>query len=273
MVLPKRLTELKSRLDRTLILWIEHARTSLGIRRGLHAPNAYFKELTAERLARALSPRGEGLKKYRVTFDDGGPKQIIRCSRERCYADLMGPDHLHRLERVAQLIRPGSRILEITTPPMLTGYTADYLARMVGDSGAVVSLLADEEGAKFAPRRYVRPNLSIEPLTGSVQEALAGETDNSFHAIVHLGLPEDARNRDALMREMLRVLIPGGWMLAGVRLTNDPTDEAIQNLRAHLASVGQIIPGAGGASGPLLDVVLSKAVADMGSGGATEGVA
>ena len=112
----------------------------------------------------------------------------------------MGPEHLHRLERVARLIRPGSRILEIATPPMLTGYTADWLARMVGDSGAVVGLIADEEGARFAPRRYARPNLSIEPLTGSVPHALAGETDGAFDGVVHLGLPATAAAREVMIR-------------------------------------------------------------------------
>lgn len=265
-----RLAEARSRAVRTVILWVEHARAALGIRRGVHAPEGgvYYKELSAQRLGRALSTRGDGFKKYRITFDDagkgrGGSKQIVRCTRDRCYADLMGPEHLHRLERVAPLIRPGSRILEIATPPMLTGYTADWLARMVGESGAVVSLIADEEGAAFAPRRYARPNLSIEPLTGTVPEALAGEIDNAFDAIIHLALPVDPGPRDILMREMLRVLAPGGWMLAGVRLTDDPSDAAMQNLRAHLSAMGADLGGSNtlgpGADAPhLVDVVLTK---------------
>ena len=258
----RRLIDLRSRIRRTIALWIENARASLGIRRGLRSPGgiAYYKELSAERLARALSPRGQhgGIKRYRVTFDDGGPKAMIRCARDRCYADLMGPEHLHRLERIAPLIRPGARILEIATPPMTTGYTADWLAAMVGVSGAVVSLIADEEGAKFAPRRYARPNLSIEPLPGSVTDALAGELDNAFHAIVHLGLPEDQRARDTLMKEMLRVLAPGGWMLAGVRLTDDPSDEAIQNLRAHLAGLDALVHDTATHPNRTIDAVIGK---------------
>jgi protein-L-isoaspartate O-methyltransferase len=257
-----RISEVHSRAQRMGILWVEQARTALGIRRGVHAPDhsAYFKELSAERLARALSPRGQGLKHYRVTFADGGPKQYIRCARERCYADLMGAEHLSRLERIASIIRPGSRLLEIASAPMLTGYTADYLARMVGESGSVVTLIPDEEGARFAERRYARANLSIEHLDGPacVEQALAGETNNAFHAIVHLGIPDDPPARDALMRELLRVLAPGGWMLAGVRLTNNPKDEAIQSLRAHLMSIGHTISD-DAPNSQLMDVLLQKA--------------
>ena len=260
-----RFRESRSRASRQFVLWVEHLRSSLGIRRGHHSPRCYYKELTAERLARALATRAGslGFKDYRVTFSDGS-KLLARCTRARCYADLMGPESLHRYQRIATILRPGSRVLDVPTPPMTTGYTGDWLARMVGDSGSVVTLIPDEQGACFAERRYEQPNLSIEHVpTDTIAHALAGETDGAFHAVVHLGLPTDAPRRDALMKELWRVLAPGGWMLAGVLLTDDPNDEAIQSLRRHLAGMGQVIEPAEGNAAPVLDVLLRKQVAEI----------
>ena len=240
----------------------------------MRAGDVYFKELRAERLARALAARSgaPGHKDYRVTFADGS-KQIVRCTRERCYADVMGPEGLHRYSRIAPILRPGARVLEICSPPMMTGYTGAWLARAVGESGAVVSIIADEQGASFAARRYTPDgpaalkNLSIEHVPGPAQHALAGETSDAFHAIVHLGLPNEPAKRDELMRELWRVLAPGGWMLAGVHITDDPADGAMQALRRHLASMGEVMEPAGASHSPsptgsVLDVLLRKQVSE-----------
>jgi SAM-dependent methyltransferase len=260
--LRRRVAELKSRLDRSIVLWIEQARAGLGIRRGVHHGNAYYKELSAQRLARALSPppRGRGAKDYRVTFRDGS-KQFIRCTRERCYADLMGPEHLFRLERVLGgngVLRPGSRVLEIATPPMLTGYTAAWLARTTGESGAVVSLIGDEEGARFAAMRYAAVNLSIERMAGALGDALAGETDGAFDGIVHLDLPMEPEPRSRVTRELWRVLRPGGWMLVGLRIGPGATDEVMREIVAGMAKMGAEIDPAALRPGMVLDVLLGK---------------
>jgi hypothetical protein len=269
-----RLRDIRSRAARQITLWFEQVRSSLGIRRGLHAGPCYYKELTSERLGRALAARRSGakgtpgFKDYRVTFA-GGSKMIIRCTRERCYADLMGDEGLYRYARIGEILRPGSRVLEIASQPMTTGYTGAWLAQMAGDSGAVVSLMPDEQGARFASRRYPAPNLSLEHVppgddhgAAAIAQTLAGETDGAFHAVVHLGLPAEPRHRDQLMRELWRVLAPGGWMLAGVRLTDDPADEAVQSLRRHLASMGQVVESTDGGAGTVLDVLLRKQHAD-----------
>ena len=54
-----------SRAGRAVALWAEQARAALGIRRGVHAPEGgvYYKELSAEPLARALSSTADGVKK------------------------------------------------------------------------------------------------------------------------------------------------------------------------------------------------------------------
>ncbi len=276
-----RFSATRTRAVHQLALWIEHARSSLGIRRGRHIGTCYFKELTAQRLGRALAARrgggsggtragggAPGFKDFRVTFADG-TKMVIRCTRQRCYADLMGDDGLHRYARVGHMLRPGSRILEICSAPLTTGYTGAWLARMTGESGGVVSIIPDEQGARFAAQRYDFRNLSIEPIdaaddhgAAAIAQALAGETGGAFHAVIHLGLPTQPRHRDALMRELWRVLAPGGWMLAGVKLTDDPADEAVQSLRRHLAGMGQVIepspPEANADASPVLDVLLRK---------------
>jgi protein-L-isoaspartate O-methyltransferase len=270
-----RLREARTRTIHQIALWLEHARSSLGIRRGLHANTCYFKELTSERLSRALAARRSGgdgtpgFKDYRVTFGDGS-KMVIRCTRQRCYADLMGDDGLHRYARVGHILRPGSRVLEVCSEPMTTGYTGAWLAHMTGESGAVVSIIPDEQGARFAARRYELPNLSVEPITpgddhgaAAIAQTLAGETNGAFHAIVHLGLPTEPRHRDALMRELWRVLAPGGWMLAGVRLSDDPADEAVQSLRRHLAGLGQILDPSDSGASPILDVLLRKHASEI----------
>ncbi len=262
----------RSRSFHQIALWLESIRSSLGIRRGLHAGPCYYKELTSERLGRALAARratpdgqtGNGFKDYRITFADGS-KMIIRCTRDRCYADVMGDIGLHRYARIQSILRPGSRILEICSAPMTTGYTAAWLAHMTGDSGAVVSLTPDEQSARFAARRYDAPNLSIEHIApaddhgaAAIAQTLAGETAGAFHAIVHLGLPAEPQHRDPLMRELWRVLAPGGWLLAGIRLTDDPSDDAIQSLRRHMAAMGQVISSSDASAGPVLDVLLRK---------------
>lgn len=264
----------RTRCSNQIALWLESIRSSLGIRRGLHTGTCYYKELTSERLGRALAARrttpdgatGNGFKDYRVTFESGS-KMVIRCTRDRCYADLMGAVGLHRYARIQSILRPGSRVLEICTAPMTTGYTAAWLAHMTGDSGAVVSITPDEQGARFAARRYDAPNLSIEHIipaddfgTAAIAQTLAGETSGAFHAIVHLGLPAEPRHRDPLMRELWRVLAPGGWLLAGIKLTDDPGDDAIQSLRRHLAGMGEVIEPIDAAPSAVLDVLLRKQV-------------
>ncbi len=198
-----------SRLSRQLKRWTHRVRSALGIRRGLKVRGAYFKELSAESLQRALSRKGRGWKDYRVTFPDGS-KQIIRCSAQRIFDDLMGPLGYDagqgQLVSLLDIIRPGSRLLIIQAG---TGAAAAWLGAAVGTSGAVVALEEDEQSVKFATRRYPRHHISFE--RGSVEQ-LAGEIDASFDGAVILR-PLDAATRDAALLEIWRVVVPGGWTL------------------------------------------------------------
>ncbi|MBY0313201.1 MAG: class I SAM-dependent methyltransferase [Phycisphaerales bacterium] len=225
-----------ARLLRLATLWFEQCRAAAGLRRGITlgdwSGSAYYKELSAERLARALSPRGRGHKDYRVTFPDSS-KLVIQCSRERLYADLVGPEGLARYVVLKDVLRTGMRVLEIAAPPMHTGHTAAWLTRAValagsgaggdGESattgvGGVVSINPDEQAVRFAVKRYPLPNLSIEYEPHSPADALVGETDGAFDAVVWLGLPtgpDHHAGRVAMLSECWRVLAQGGWLLAG----------------------------------------------------------
>lgn len=220
---------------RLATLWFEQCRAAAGVRRGITlgdwSGSAYYKELSAERLARALSPRGRGHKDYRVTFPDGS-KLVIQCSRDRLYADLVGPEGLARYLVLKDVLRTGMRVLEIAAPPMHTGHTAAWLTRAVALSGGgraasptgttgvggVVSINPDEQAVRFAVKRYPLPNLSIEHEPHSPADALVGETDGAFDAVVWLGLPAGTDNhagRVAILNECWRVLAKGGWLLTG----------------------------------------------------------
>jgi len=241
--------------------WLEHARSALRIRRGFRGEGVYYKELSAEPLTEALAAKGAGRKDYRATFADGS-KMFLRCSHSRCYPDLMGPRGIERYIRVASILRPGSRVLEVAADPMTTGYGGAWLARMVGPSGAVVSVIEDEEGAKFAPRRYALDNLSFE--RGPLSDALAGETDGSFDAVICLGLPADPAARSARLREVWRVLAPGGWLLAGFR----PWDQGVESatmLETDLGSLGRIVEPAEASETPA-DVLARKAGSEADQG-------
>jgi SAM-dependent methyltransferase len=198
-----------SRALRQVRRWSHKLQSALGIRRGVKVRGAYFKELTAESLQRALSKKGRGWKDYRVTFPDGA-KLVIRCSPQRIFDDLMGPLGFDAgqgiLAPLLEIIRPGSRLLLVNAG---TGAAGAWLGAAVGSSGAVVALEQDEQSVTFAAKRYPRPNVSYE--RGSVEE-LTGETDASFEGAVVIR-PIEAGIVDAALTEIWRVVAPGGWLL------------------------------------------------------------
>lgn len=269
---------------RLATLWVEQCRAAAGIRRGMTlgdwSGNAYYKELSAERLARALSPRGRGHKDYRVTFADG-TKLVIQCSRDRLYADLLGPEGLSRYLVLKEFLRPGMRVLEIAAPPMHTGHTAAWLTRAValaGSSGpgsatgvgGVVSINPDEQAVRFAIKRYPLANLSIEHEPHSPIDALVGETNGAFDAVVWLGLPsgkDRQAERIGMLTECWRVLGKGGWLLAGSS-PGEPDEhlDALQEDIRTLANAVIVQPSSSTGSAqdpprprPLGDVLAQKA--------------
>ena len=199
-----------SRASRQFRRWMHRVQSALGMRRGVKVRGAYFKELSAESLQRALSRKGRGWKDYRVTFPDGS-KMVIRASARRVYDDVMGPLGFDAgqglLAPLLEIIRPGSRFLLINSG---TGAAGAWLGAAVGTSGAVVALEEDEQSVMFAQKRYARANVSFEH--GALEE-LTGETAGSFEGAAVLR-PLPAELEDRPLTELWRVLAPGGWLLA-----------------------------------------------------------
>lgn len=194
---PDRLKELRQQIR--LLLGLRDSATVEGVR---------YVERSHEPLRRAISTKGRGFKDYEVTFPSG-ERMRIRYTHGRVYADLVGPSALAPYRPADGLIRPGMRLLELDAG---TGFGAAWLAQRVGPAGAVVALEEDGESAHFARRRYTLPNVAIE--RGST-ESLEGEIDGSFDGIVALRVLRDHEQRNPRLKELWRVLTPGGWMLVG----------------------------------------------------------
>lgn len=186
------------------------------IRRGVMVNGFWYKETSAIPLGKALlaPPRGPGFKEYRITYPDG-VKQLVRVSVTDVFADLMGSVGLDQYYKVADLIRPGSRVLEVGAG---TGYRAAWLSSMVGPSGAVVAIGQKRELAEYAQRRYPRPNIAFE--VGSPQ-TLAGETDGAFDTVFVSGVLDLSEESATLAQELWRVLAAGGRMV--VHLASEPS--------------------------------------------------
>lgn len=167
-----------------------------------------YTESGAESLDRALSRRGRGFKEYRVAFPDGS-RMRIRATPRREYADLSGPRLLDALRPADQALRPGMRALVLRGG---TGYVAEWLARLVGPSGAVVSVEPDEEAARFAQRRYRLPNVAYEE---GWLEALRGEADGAFDAVIAVEAAWVGDDPVAIVREGWRLVAEEGWLLVG----------------------------------------------------------
>lgn len=185
----------------------EETRARLGVRRSFRVGNVYYKETSTLPLWRALSPKGGGVKEYRVTYADGS-KQYIHCTPDRVYADAMGAILLPEFHRVASMIRPGQRVVCL---PGGTGYCPAWLGEQVGASGGVVSIEADKESVLYAQKRYAGANIAHEAGTFA---SLRGETDGSFDAAISISHVPQEGDAETL-RELWRVTTPGGWMLVG----------------------------------------------------------
>ncbi len=227
------------------------ARFILGIRRAVWVGQTRYKELGAEPLEHALSRRGSGAKEYRVRFADGR-RMIIAATRTRRYADLVGPIGLELYQALASVrippaaddlgapprdaLRPGMRIVALHTG---TGYVGAWLSAVVGPSGAVVALDPDGESIRYARNRYRLDNVSFE--TGSTDN-LGGETADAFDAALAIDAIPSAEAATPMLRELWRVLRPGGRLILATREPAEPeaesprlrlTPEALRDLVVH----------------------------------------
>jgi|GEM_PF-1860381 len=174
----------------------------LGLPRIIHAEGVRYRERTNTPVHRALGPGGPGVKEYDARFARSGRSMRIRMTNARQYADLGPSVRSAAYSRLASLIRPGDRVLEINSG---TGDGSQILNDLVGPSGACIALTEDRESLRYARERYPSPNLGFE--LGGV-ETLNGETESAFDKVLWT-LP--SRLDD--VGELARVLRPGGLLI------------------------------------------------------------
>lgn len=206
-------------------------RSLLGIRGSFTIGGVRYKELSAEPLSRALSRRGSRSKDFSVSFP-GGRRMRITVTSTRAYEDLNGPILLDEYRLAAPFIRPGMRVVALRSG---SGYAAAWLAEMVGPSGSVVALDADNEAIRYARWRYRLPNVSFE--VGD-HTSLAGEIDGAFDAALAVRALREGEDAGAMIAELWRVLAPGGTLLATAPIPPaDTGDPARAMIPGELASL------------------------------------
>lgn len=179
-------------------------RAILGLRTRTRIGPATYIERDTKPLASALASGATKL--YDVEFE-GAPPMRIRVSTSRPYPDLTGPASFEPYLILTDQITPGQRVLDASCG---SGAGAAWLAHRVGPSGGVVALDTDHEFIRFARRRYRADHLGFE--LGST-EALAGELDGSFHAVIlHAAPPPHLPLEPKALAECWRVTAPAGLL-------------------------------------------------------------
>ena len=226
-----------SPITRALVAPWVWLRVLLGIRRALWVGQTRYKELGAEPLQHALSRRGSGAKEYRVRFADGR-RMIIAATRHRHYADLVGPRGLEVYQALGSALRPGMRIVALESG---TGYIGEWLSAVVGPSGAVVALDTDTEAVRYARSRYKLDNVAFE--AGGI-DSLGGETAGAFDAALAICALADEESAVTALRELWRVLAPGGLLIAAAELPQAADLAGAMRLRLAPAALRDLVAGA-----------------------------
>jgi SAM-dependent methyltransferase len=131
--------------------------------------------------------------------------------------------------------RPGERLLEIGPG---TGYYTLDLAASVGDQGVVEIFDIQQEMLDHTIRAARERGLwNVNPTRGDAQE-LTWE-DDSFDAVILVTVLGEIPDQDAALREVARVLKPGGRLIVG-ELVGDPHMVTLGSLqrRAEAAGLG-----------------------------------
>jgi len=122
---------------------------------------------------------------------------------------LVYGEHITRYEAVADLVK-GKIILDIASG---SGY-GSYI--MGGHAKKVFGVDIDEDSVKYATRNYKRPN--IEYRQGSAEEIPLD--DDSVEVVVTFETLEHIKDYEKFIKEIKRVLKPGGYAL--ISTPNDP---------------------------------------------------
>lgn len=190
-------------------------------RRRIVVEGVVYRERSNASLRRAMSSTGSGVKEYEVRFPAQGgviasrqypirESMDIRYTRTRMFGDLGHEPRVGFLEQVKDQIRPGDRVLELGCG---TGSASGMLARLVGPSGAVVSINRDGESIRYARQRHRYDHLAFE--LGWV-ETLEGELDRAFHAVIVVDVFRDAPDdpsRSRVIADIWRLVVDGGMVV------------------------------------------------------------
>ncbi len=113
--------------------------------------------------------------------------------------------------------QPGERVLEIGPG---TGYYTLDLAAWVGEEGAIEIFDIQQEMLDHTIRAAAeRGLLNVNPTRGDAQEL--GWDDDTFDAAILITVLGEIPDQDAALRELARVLRPGGRLIVG-ELLGDP---------------------------------------------------
>ena len=129
--------------------------------------------------------------------------------------------------------QPGERLLEIGPG---TGYYTLELAAWVGDQGALEILDIQQEMLDHTIRAARERGLwNVNPTRGDAQEL--GWDDDSFDAAILITVLGEIPDQDAALREIARVLRPGGRLIVG-ELFGDPHMVTLGSLQRRAEAAG-----------------------------------
>jgi ubiquinone/menaquinone biosynthesis C-methylase UbiE len=138
-------------------------------------------------------------------------------------------------ERLREILepRPGERVLEVGPG---TGYYTLELAEWLGHEGAVEIFDLQQEMLDHTIRRARERGLwNVNPTQGDARE-LPYE-DDSFDAAILVATLGEIPDQDAALREVARVLRPGGRLIVG-ELFGDPHMVTVRSLERRGEGAG-----------------------------------
>jgi len=129
--------------------------------------------------------------------------------------------------------QPGERVLEIGPG---TGYYTLDLAEWVGDDGTIEIFDIQQEMLDHTIRRARERGLAnVKPTRGDAQDL--GWDDDSFDAAILITVLGEIPDQDAALREVARVLKPGGRLVVG-ELVGDPHYVTLGSLERQAEAAG-----------------------------------